>query len=174
MTDNIGSRSIIIPHGNHTIRKKIINERYGHSLELQKSIHRTAYDVLRNFRILTTPSVSDDQNYYIMDRIDTSKPIWLGDTESYSIYDANLIIDLRRELVRFWTIMWNNNFAPWDFELYLQPDSRVMMIDYDKYGIRTESGIRLPVRINMDDFFIHPSFPKGFRGLTSVPAHHIR
>ena len=65
--------------------------------------------------------------------------------------------------------MWNYGYAPWDFELYLQPDSRVMILDFDKFGKRllsnpkdTEPCVRMPFEKNFQGFFDHICFPEGF------------
>ena len=147
-------RSIMIPYEDNFIRKKILKNDEIQDLPMQKHIHGTAYYILQNYKILKTPAIMDRyDNYYIMERIDTSKPIWLGDKDSCDSYDANLINDLKKEVIKFWNDMWDRNFAAWGFDLYLQPDSKVMMIGYSGFKARCGDTIDR-------NLFDYPSFPK--------------
>jgi hypothetical protein len=71
--------------------------------------------------------------------------------------------------------MWEAGFAPWDFELYVQRNGRVILLDVDKFGFRRDLGaaaggapssgtepVQMPVPLALDTFFHHPCFPRDF------------
>lgn len=77
------------------------------------------------FHILFTPKAraSKTNNSYEMELIDTSNPI--------QVIDAK---DLRAELESYFQKAKEANLYPSDFELYRQPDGRVALVDFDKFG----------------------------------------
>jgi hypothetical protein len=118
----------------------------------QKGIHEMAWDILTNpsYTLLRTPFLVGGP-LYEMEKIDTGSPIFLGD----EVLPPGVSYPrLAEELVQFWKDMWTAGYAAWDFELYLQPDGSVMLIDYDKFKKKIEPG-----------FFVHPSFPRNFSEL---------
>jgi hypothetical protein len=62
--------------------------------------------------------------------------------------------------------MWSLGFALYDFELYKQPDGRVVVLDFDATGFRMMNGsesVQIQGKnIAPSDFFLHPCFPPDF------------
>jgi hypothetical protein len=87
-----------------------------------------------------------------MEEVCTKKPLMLSDEDSKALYDTNLVHDTEAELGRFITTLWRDHrFAAWDFELYVQPDGSVVILDFDKFKGNIEEG-----------FFDHACFPRNF------------
>lgn len=135
-----------------TVIKKCHRKSTGLSALEQKGIHEMAWDILTNpfYTLLRTPFLVGGP-LYEMEKIDTDQPIFLGDEVLPSGVSYPRVVE---ELVHFWKDMWMVGYAAWDFELYLQPNGSVMLIDYDKFKKKIEPG-----------FFIHPSFPRNFSDL---------
>ena len=151
-----GTSSRIVPWKNGIVRKRIKRQSNTLSIKEQIHIHKIAETIIKEFYILTTPHLYYDMaypGYYLMEEIDVEEPIWLGSC----MYDPVI-----KELQTFWQSMWNHNYAAWDFELYRQPDGRVMIIDFDKFGIRLESSVKMPIQTKFEWFFDHICFPQEF------------
>lgn len=123
----------------------------------QKRIHRICADLLRTspipFHILRVPRLLDpDSPRYIMERVDTSRPLFLALEPPH---EPLLLVELVRAWILFWT---RAGLAAYDFELYIQPDRTVVLLDFDSF-ITRETGEELPP----PSFFHHPSFPREFR-----------
>lgn len=59
--------------------------------------------------------------------------------------DIDSVPDLRRELQQFYRKGRSLGIYPQDFELYKQPDGRVAMVDFDKFGIwNTDGSVEFP------------------------------
>lgn len=172
-----GANGLIIPSPNgNLVRKKMRRNAIGNSIEVQMRIHRITQQILtdqNNFTILRAPylqatngAAGGGPEEYWMERIDTSRPLWLGDQDSVNCYSQNLVEDVKQELVRFWRQMWERGYAPWDFELYVQRDGSVVLLDFDKFGRRTDdnSMVQMPYRVSVppERFFTHICFPPGF------------
>jgi hypothetical protein len=85
-----------------------------------------------------------------MERIDVEKPIFLGcQGNVLEGLDRDLLVS---ELASLWKALYKKGYMAWDFELYLQPDGRVAMVDFDKFKKGSY----------VTGFFIHPCFPRGF------------
>lgn len=177
-----GANGLIIPSPNgHLVRKKMRRNAIGNPIDIQMTIHRIAQQILRdenNFTTLRAPYLQaqaaaagggshPNGEEYWMERIDTSNPLWLGDQDSVNCYSQNLIDDVKQELVRFWLQMWARGYAAWDFELYVQRDNTVVILDFDKYARRSVNSpelFRMPYRVNVppERFFTHICFPPEF------------
>jgi hypothetical protein len=176
-----GANGLIIPSPSGTVvRKKMRRNAVGNSIDVQMSIHRIAQQILcdtNNFTILRAPYLQQrtaaaagggpepNEEEYWMERIDTSNPLWLGDADSVNCYSRNLVEDTKHELARFWQQMWARGYAAWDFELYVQRDNTVVILDFDKYARRQpDASYRMPYRVNVppERFFIHICFPPEF------------
>lgn len=158
-----GPSCIIIPIEEGIQKKQMHRMIRTHDISIQKRIHQQAYEILKNYPLLQTPRILESQEHiYCMERIDTTRPIWLGVKESCVPYDVNFIQNLKEELARFWNDMWNIGYAPWDFELYVQPSNTVMILDYDKYGLKIGSRLYMYTRSINRHFFLHPCFPANF------------
>ena len=183
---DFGASGIIIPLSDgYFVRKKMRRNAPGHDEFTQKRIHRLMLNTLvdnNNFDYLRAPLLADHMDFpeewYVMDKIDVRKPIWLGDTDSIlQIPEEDVDVEqLCDELARWWLQMWNQGFAPWDFELYYQArTNKIMIIDVDKFGFRRSSlnpaagapntdadPVQMPVPVALDTFFHHPCFPRDF------------
>ena len=135
-------------------------------LSEQKRIHRHIQTLLHNYQLLRVPELLDsiDSPRYRMRKIKITNPIYLGLQVNQNLAD---------EVRRLWLRLWEDGFAAWDFELYLQPDGKVMMIDFDRFGYRMylenllghmplERRIHLPITIPPDTFFTNVCFPANF------------
>jgi hypothetical protein len=135
------------------IQKKQKRRSFSLSVLEQRKIHRIIYDCLKTYKILKTPKIyydTDNPNAYLMQEINTDNPIWLGDPSTYASYSPEYIAALIKELQQLWKHLWNSGYSAWDFELYVQPNNNVMILDFDKFG----------KKINY--FFDHICFPQGF------------
>lgn len=160
LDDGMNGRVYMTSRGVVKIQK---HKSLGHDVMTQKRLHHLAERIIseNQFKILSTPHVYlDNLDKYEMDRIDTSRIIYPGDPNHGHPIDPELFETLSQELAIFWKIMFGSGFAAWDYELYLQPDGRVMLIDFDKFGFRMTSG---PVSISM------PNVMRGSRSLLCVP-----
>jgi len=84
------------------------------------------------FKILYTPRAwAANENQYSMERIETASPVEILD---------NKIDGLSRELAIFYMKAMAYEIFPCDYELYLQPDGRVALIDFDKFGTWLSDG----------------------------------
>jgi len=172
-----------IPNRPPLFRKKLSGEG---NIDMQKRFHQFALAILAEnpeFELLSTPKLyQEDEHpgYYIMERIDTTAPLWLSDPESCACYDMNLVEDIRIELVRFWRNMWEYGYAPRGFRLYIQPMAsnrnrpKVSIVDYRRYDVRHYDTTNNTISSSPleGDFFRDPCFPSNFRsyvGLDPVP-----
>ncbi len=94
----------------------------------QFMVHNLVYKVLNTdkYKLLCTPKpleLSND-NSYKMEIIIDSNMITSND------YDNNLT----KEIKQFYVDMKAHNIFPNDFELFLQPNGKVALIDFDKFG----------------------------------------
>jgi hypothetical protein len=178
-----GANGIILPSptGN-LVRKKMRRHALGNSIETQMRLHQLSQSILRdenNYTTLRAPYLAPPQQMaggggppeYWMERIDTSHPLWLGDHDSVNCYSTNLIQDVTNELRRYWLAMWERGVVPWDFELYVQPDNSVVLLDFDKYAEMVNGSLTFArgINISLRDFFVHPSFPPEFGAQVGNP-----
>lgn len=91
----------------------------------------TLLDYNSKYMLLYTPKpINYEDNQYKMGAIDDG---YLILTENYEKLPINFE-NLKRELRDFYLDMAMHGFFPHDFELYLQKDGRVAMVDFDKFG----------------------------------------
>lgn len=104
----------------------------------QYRLQTWAESVTAKYKVLYVPKPSDpEENQYKMKRIDVSTRIEMSDIDS--------VPDLRRELQQFYRKGRSLGIYPQDFELYKQPDGRVAMVDFDKFGIwNTDGSVEFP------------------------------
>lgn len=145
-----GAYGRIISTGENTVKKVPHRKVPKGSLSLddQKSIHAAILEETSSYTILRAPRLirSDD---YEMERINIDSIIFLGCQGIVKI-QSNLLIS---ELARLWIALCKRGYLAWDFELYLQPDGSVVIVDFDKFKTGSPH----------EGFFIHPCFPKGFK-----------
>ncbi len=162
----------VIPN-THTVLKRLLPHSVGHDLLTQKRIHALAQEICRpenNFEILRVPSLAPDaQNVpdYVMEQIDTSIPLYPRDNITMEILSEAQRNLLTFDLLRFFQRMWEHGFAPWGYDLYLQPDGSIVLLDFDKFGFRRpnwEFQVELPVQLPYyQEFFNHLCFPYNFQ-----------
>ncbi len=161
-----------------TVKKIQKRNSLGHDILTQKRIHNLTERLVNELklRVLRVPHVFlENQSEYEMTKIDTSNIIYLGDpNHSAEISDA-LREQLTQELAILWIELFKAGFAAWDYELYLQKDGSIILLDFDKFGFRMTSGpvsILLPqtkrgsekhtYMANTNYFFQNPCFPYDF------------
>jgi len=169
-----GSRGIILSWNSGIVRKKLKKQKNPTlNLQEQKNIHNIAESITKHLHILKVPKLHIDYIYplyYLMEKVDTEEPIWLGDPLVHTQYTSIFLKNLKKELQNFWQSMWNYGYAAWDFELYEQPDGRVILLDFDKFGKRlltnpspTYPSVYMPLQRSTDiNFFEHICFPHEF------------
>ena len=152
--------------------KKIQKKRsMGHDILTQKRIHTYAASLLQDLKLqkLYIPFVNNmNPTEYEMQKISTEKIIYPGAPNHGKVLPHDEFEKLLNELAVFWVYLYTNGFAAWDYELFLQPDGRVALIDFDKFGFRMTSGpvsITMPCRgpgFSLNYFFQNPCFPHDF------------
>jgi hypothetical protein len=162
-----GSSSMILPWKHNTIQKKRKKSANTLTLFEQRVIHGIIENLTQKTKVLKTPKLYNDfkyPNHYIMEKINTDTPIWLGDPHIHLHYETLFMKTLLHEIQDLWKNMWNYGYAPWDFELYIQPNKEVMIIDFDKFGKRIShtNSLMMPLQTPLEDFFDHICFPPRF------------
>ena len=132
-----GATSTVTDLGNGWVRKSLKKKMrrsevtpMGRQLELQQwSAGVLTAD--NGFKLLFTPQAkanAGSNSSYQMEKIDIRKPV-------EKIEDP----ELRKEILSYFSFAKKAHLYPSDFELYLQPDNRVALLDFDKYGVIDES-----------------------------------
>lgn len=147
----------------------------GHDVITQRRIHHLAQTLIDelDLKILRVPRVFvDSHQTYEMEWVNTQKIIYPGADQFTTPILADLYENLCQELTRFWIALFRRGFAAWDYELFLQPDGTVVLLDFDKFGFRMTSGpdsILLPIGSRcrichppLASFFRNPCFPPDF------------
>lgn len=98
------------------------------SLTAEYYMHKFVYLLLDKnpkYRLLFTPRpLGCKEKEYSMEAVE----------DSHLIYSENYSEELKTELKEFYVDLARHGFFPHDFELYLQVDGRVAMIDFEKFG----------------------------------------
>lgn len=148
-----GAYGRIVSTDTHTV-EKIPHRRVPKgslSIHEQKTIHAAIIQETASYTVLRAPRLLHSDRYE-MERIDVEKPIFLG-CQGNVLEGIDRVL-LVSELARLWKALYKKGYMACDFELYLQPDGRVAMVDFDKF--KKESSV------TSVGFFIHPCFPRGF------------
>lgn len=83
-----------------------------------------------------------DRFTYTMERIDTTKPLEILSVKTHPV---------KEELKAFYEKAKQASIFPCDFELYIQPDGRVAMIDFDKFAKwRLDGSVVFPWGLELD------------------------
>lgn len=150
----------------------------GHDIQTQKRIHDLTRRVTKELalELLCVPELNHSElRQYEMERVSTQDILYLGDRLHSTPMTESFATKLSEELARLWAALWGHGFAAWDFELFLQPDGTVSMVDFDTFGFRMTSG-ELPILLpyapkhsetpsrlhDLQYFFQTPCFPRGF------------
>jgi hypothetical protein len=92
-----------------------------------------------------------DAYSYKMERIDVSKPLQLTEVKSHPVL---------QELQRFFQLSKKQGIFPADFELYVQPDGKVALVDFDKFATWSQDGtIIFPWGLRATDAAIQQEYP---------------
>ena len=84
------------------------------------------------FHTLFVPRAWDAERFqYKMDRISVDMPLEVFDAKTHPVF---------AELTTFYKIAKKHHVFPADYELYIQPDGRVAMVDFDKFGLWGTTG----------------------------------
>lgn len=113
-----GSTCYVYVSGEHV--QKVLKRRcHKHSLSAEEQfvVHSIAYEIVRDFKLLIVPRpISHDKKSYLMERINTEEPVFVCE-----------------EIPLFVEKMRNKGYEPYDYELYLQPNGRIAMIDFGSF-----------------------------------------
>jgi hypothetical protein len=89
----------------------------------QYHLQKLCSSITQTYSTLFVPKVySYDTNSYRMERIDVSQYIHPNDVDT-------------DELINFYNDCKKYNIYPADFELYKQPNGKIALIDFDKFGV---------------------------------------
>ncbi len=120
-----GASSYIIIDGEKATKKR---KRGRSSASAEYFMHRYVHTLLSNndkYKLLFTPRPFEcGEREYSMEVID----------DGYLIMTENFREDLKTELRLFYCDMARHGFFPHDFELYLQTDGQIAMVDFEKFG----------------------------------------
>jgi hypothetical protein len=98
------------------------------SLTAEYYMHRYVYTLLSDnskYKLLFAPrTFGYKEKEYSMEAID----------DGYLVMAENYSEKLKTELKKFYLDLARHGFFPHDFELYMQVDGRVAMIDFEKFG----------------------------------------
>ncbi len=104
-----------------------------HPPAFQQKIQAWAYQAMQkdNFKHLRVPwcqhvGSSPKASMYVMEEIDITNPIDLN---------QEIPVEINKELLRFYFLAACAGYYPYDYEIYKQPDSIYMLVDFDKFGI---------------------------------------
>jgi hypothetical protein len=108
-------------------------------IDEQYRLHYSIYTILtqitatgyKKYRVLCTPyPIYVSEREYAMERIDDSHPIQRDELSDELVHELK---ELYRDLMM-------RGIFPHDYELYLQDNGEVALIDYDKFGTYTADG----------------------------------
>lgn len=107
--------------------------------------------VQARFSMLFVPRAWDaDKHSYKMDRIRVDTPLEVLDTKDHPVLS---------ELKVFYAMAQKALVFPIDYELYVQPDGRVAMVDFDKFASWHDGEIVFPWGATVKDSAIREQIP---------------
>ena len=107
--------------------------------------------VRAGFKRLFVPRAWDaDRHSYKMDRICVLQPLEVMDTKTHAVV---------MELKVFYRLAMATSVFPIDYELYVQPDGRVAMIDFDKFSSYKDGVITFPWGLTIQDQVMRDQCP---------------
>ena len=107
--------------------------------------------VKAGFEVLFVPRAWDAEKHsYKLDRIRVDAPLELLDVKEHAVL---------QELKRFYALALSVGVFPIDYELYVQPDGRVAMVDFDKFSTWKDGTIVFPWGVSMKDSVVKDSYP---------------
>lgn len=107
--------------------------------------------VKAGFSMLFVPRAWDaDKHTYKMDRICVEKPLEVFATQDHPVLP---------ELKAFYAKAQAASVFPVDYELYVQPDGRVAMVDFDKFASYRDGEITFPWGATVKDSVMQEQIP---------------
>ena len=107
--------------------------------------------VKAGFRLLFVPRAWDAEKHsYKMDRIQVDKPLELTDVKGHAVLE---------ELKAFYAAAMAASVFPADYELYVQPDGKIAMVDFDKFSSWKDGTITFPWGLVIQDNVLREQFP---------------
>lgn len=107
--------------------------------------------VQARFTLLFVPRAWDAEKHsYKMDRIEVNNPLELLATKDHAVL---------QELKAFYLSAEKHHIFPADFELYVQPDGRVAMVDFDKFASWHNGEIVFPWGVTVKDTVMREQLP---------------
>ncbi len=148
----------------------------GHDVMTQKKIHIILESLIEglHLNILRVPKLNHtNTSQYEMEFVNTDNILYLGDISHSCDISDELYAKISEEFTLLWIALFSKGYAAWDIELFLQPTGKVMLLDFDKYGIVSNKGntILMPHwnlnenQKNIKYFFVNSCFPKSFVSL---------
>ena len=145
----------------------------GHTIMTQKKIHSLTERLITELKLETicVPKLNQENvSQYEMEVVNTEKIIYLGDSLHSCDISKELYEKIVSEFVSLWIALFSHGYAAWDIELFVQPNGKVMLLDFDKYGIvsKKENTIVMPHwnsqqnNINLKYFFKNSCFSPDF------------
>ncbi len=104
-------------------------------IQQQYQLQTWATRETQDYKVLHVPAAFTLLNHksYTMHRIDTTQPLWLSSECPPRLGPPGLVEELNRLVSAAANTC---NAVPHDYELYLQPDGTVAMIDFDKWRLK--------------------------------------
>jgi hypothetical protein len=107
--------------------------------------------VKAGFQLLFVPRAWDAEKHsYKMDRIDVSSPLEVTDVKNHVAL---------KELKAFYTAAMEASVFPVDYELYVQPDGKIAMVDFDKFASWQDGTITFPWGLTTKDSVFREQCP---------------
>lgn len=153
-------------------------QRMIHDQLTQKRIHGLTYRLIQELglRILETPALTESEEFeHLFEPFDPNEPVNLCDRNAGVLITDSFANAIADELATLWIALWEKGFAAYEFALKLQPNGKVMLVYYNRFGFRMTSGprsIELPNKFQDPEtgvwlpdlrfFFHHQCFPRNF------------
>ena len=103
------------------------------------------------FQQLFVPRAWDAEKHaYKMDRIDVATPLEMTDVKGHAVLE---------ELKAFYEAAMAASVFPVDYELYVQPNGKIAMVDFDKFASWKDGTVTFPWGLVMKDTVIREQYP---------------
>ncbi len=103
------------------------------------------------FKLLFVPRAWDAEKHsYKMDRIDVATPLEMTDVKGHAVLE---------ELKAFYAAAMAASVFPLDYELYVQPDGKIAMVDFDKFSSWKDGTVTCPWGLVINDTGFREQFP---------------
>jgi hypothetical protein len=129
-------------HRRHRAQQRCNSLPADKQMRMQEAVRKLC--TKEGFKLLFVPQAWGAERFqYKMDRICVEKPLELLDAKEHVVFE---------ELKAFYACCKRKYIFPADFELYIQPDGRVAMVDFDKFARWKPTGeIFFPWGVTVDE-----------------------